>query len=81
MQKLVKHFDFSSIVIIAITLALFAAALWIKGLTHDMLLEAGVFLVSVKLILLGYKNSVRAQSVEHELGEIKALLNSMADAT
>jgi hypothetical protein len=41
-----------------LTLALFVAALFAKGFTHDLLLEAGVFLVSVKLILVAYKNSV-----------------------
>lgn len=50
-----KHFDFWSILVIALTLILFIAALIIKGLTHDLLLEAGVFLVSVKLILMSHR--------------------------
>lgn len=37
--------------VIALTFILFVAALFTKGFTHDLLLEAGVFLVSVKLIL------------------------------
>src|SRR5438045_2524576 len=48
------------IVVIALTLILFIVALFIQGLTHELLLEAGVFLVSVKLILMSYKNSVLA---------------------
>ncbi len=53
-----KHFDIGSLVIIAITFVLFAAALLTKGFTHDLLLEAAVFLVSVKLIVMAYKNSM-----------------------
>jgi hypothetical protein len=47
-------------VVIALTLILFVVALLIKGFTHDLLLEADVFLVSVKLILMSHKNSVLA---------------------
>jgi hypothetical protein len=53
-----KHFDFWSIVVIDLTLILFVVALFITGLKHDLLLETGVFLISVKLILMGHKNSV-----------------------
>jgi len=37
-------------------------ALFTKGFTHDILLEAGVLLVSVKLIIMAYKNSVYIES-------------------
>jgi hypothetical protein len=69
-----KHFDFWSIVVIALTLVLFAVALLIKGLTHDLLLEAGVFLVSVKLILMSHKDSVLAIETEKRLDQIYDLL-------
>ena len=69
-----KHFDFWSVVVIALTLLLFVMALLIKGLTHDLLLEAGVFLVSVKLILMGHKNSVLAIETEKRLDQIYDLL-------
>ena len=72
-----KHFDFWSMAVIGLTLVLFIAALIIKGLTHDLLLEAGVFLVSVKLILMSHKNSVLAIETEHRLEEIQALLKNM----
>lgn len=72
-----KHFDFWSILVIALTLILFIAALVIKGLTHDLLLEAGVFLVSVKLILMSHKNSILAIETEHRLEQIHALLRNM----
>jgi hypothetical protein len=47
-----KRFDPGSLLVIVITFILFVAALFTKGFTHDLLLEAGVFLVSVKLIIM-----------------------------
>jgi hypothetical protein len=69
-----KHFDLWSIVVIALTLILFVMALLIQGFTHDLLLEAGVFLVSVKLILMSHKNSVLAIETENRLDQIYDLL-------
>ena len=65
------HFDIGSIVIIVITLILFVTALFTKGFTHDLLLEAAIFLVSVKLIVMTYKNSVSNKKLLAELEEIK----------
>jgi hypothetical protein len=53
-----KHLDRSTQLTLAITLVLFVVALFEKGFTHDLLLEAAVFLVSAKLVLLSYKASV-----------------------
>ena len=69
-----KHLDVASVIVIIITFILFIVALFTKGFTHDLLLEAGVFLVSVKLIIMTYKNSTYIKSVENELQEIKGLL-------
>ena len=66
--------DPGSLVVMAITLVLFAGALFTKGLTHDLLLEAGVFLVSVKLIIMAYKKSASTEAVIRQLNEIKELL-------
>jgi hypothetical protein len=71
---MIKNIDTGSVFIIIITLILFGAALFTKGFTHDLLLETGVFLVSVKLIIMSYKNSVHSQKLEKELSEIKELL-------
>jgi hypothetical protein len=76
-----KHFDPWSIVVIGLTLILFIVALFLKGLTHELLLEAGVFLVSVKLILMSYKNSVLAVETEHRLEQIQTLLRTMANSS
>jgi len=69
-----KHFDEGSMIVIVITFVLFILALFTKGFTHDLLLEAGVFLVSVKLIMMAHKNSVNVESFRKELRKIKELL-------
>lgn len=71
-----KHFDTGSIVTIIITLILFVMALFFTGLTHDILLEAGVFLVSVKVIMLSYKASKGADDIQQQLREIRAILDT-----
>ena len=77
MPSMEKHFDLGSLLVILITLVLFVVALFIKGLTHDLLLEAGVFLVSVKLIIMGYKNSVATHELQERLGEIAVTLEQL----
>ena len=53
--------------VIAITLILFVGALFVKGFTHDLLLKTAVFLVSVKLIILSYRNSQGVVSIAKKL--------------
>ena len=69
-----SHFDPPTLIVIIVTFVLFTIALFVKGFTHDLLLEAGVFLVSVKLILMGYKQSVTNKMLMDELQEIKKRL-------
>ena len=71
-----KPFDIASLVVILVTFILFIVALFTKGFTQDLLLESGIFLVSVKLIMMSYRNSVYIKSIEDELKEIKGLLRS-----
>jgi len=59
-----NYFDMGSIFVVIITLILFIVALFTKGFTHDLLLEAGVFLVFVKLIIMAYHNSLNVKSKE-----------------
>ncbi|HVZ22117.1 MAG TPA: hypothetical protein VG871_13685 [Vicinamibacterales bacterium] len=67
-MPILRHLDIGSRITIAITSVLFVAALFIKGFGHGVLLEAAVFLVSVKLILMAYKsNAATAQMQEHLL--------------
>ena len=72
--KMKEHFDIGSFIVIVITFVLFIFALFTKGFTHDLLLEVGVFLVSVKLILMAYKNSVTSKELLSELNAIKKIL-------
>ena len=72
-----KHFDMGSLIVIVITFVLFSMALFFTGLTHDLLLEAGVFLVSIKLIIMAYKSSVSSLHLHQELEEIKSMLHEI----
>ena len=65
-----KHFDLGSTIVILITLVLFITALFFKGFTHDLLLEAAVFLVSVKLIISAYKASITTNEIKTKLENI-----------
>src|SRR4029077_7081896 len=49
-----RHLDRASSWVIVLTFVLFLAALLVKGFKHDLFLETGVLLVSVKLILNTY---------------------------
>lgn len=77
MANIRHYFDAGSLLVIFITFALFLAALYSTGFTHDLLLEAGVFLVSVKLILMSYKNAVASDKLHNELAEIRSLIQEM----
>ena len=67
-----KYFDLGSISVITITFCLFAIALFVKGFKHDLLIEAGVFLISVKLIIMAYKSSVSMKALEQKIDQIYA---------
>jgi hypothetical protein len=74
LKSLRNHFDPWSIVVVVLTFVLFLVALFVKGLTHDLLLETGIFLVSIKLILMSHKNSILAKHTEERLEIIVSLL-------
>lgn len=69
-----KHFDVGSLSVILITFILFVMALFTQGFTHDLFIEAGVFLVSVKLIIMAYRNTVNSKMMVRELAEIKVYM-------
>jgi hypothetical protein len=70
-----KHLDLGSFIVALITLFLFIAALFTKGLSHDLFLEAGVFLVSVKIIVMAYRNSLALSNLDAKLDTILAMLD------
>lgn len=65
-----------SILVILITFFLFCLALFLKGFSHDCLLECAVFLVSLKLILMNRKQSKLGTKMETRLEEILNTLRS-----
>jgi hypothetical protein len=79
MFGITKHIGTASLLIIVITFVLFALALFTIGLTHDLLLEAGVFLVSVKLILGSYRDSVFAGEMKTKLEALDSAVQRIAN--
>lgn len=77
LKKITDHLDTSSIIVAATTLILFISALFTKGLAHDFLLEAGIFLISVKLIMATYKISTMAKKLESQLNENTRILKEL----
>jgi Na+-translocating ferredoxin:NAD+ oxidoreductase RnfE subunit len=71
-----SYLDPLSIAVIVLTLVLFVIALFVNGFTHDLLQECGVFLVSVKLIMMSHKNGVSARLAEERLANIQSLLQN-----
>ena len=67
MIKPVKYLGRWSLGVIIVTLILFVAALFVKGFTHDLLLEAAIFLVSVKLITLSYQSNQGVEEINRKL--------------
>jgi hypothetical protein len=60
----------TSLLVILVTFILFVLALFSQGLTHDILLEAAVFLVSVKLIVMAYRDAKATDSLHKKLDTI-----------
>lgn len=77
MRNVIRHLEPGTLATIILTLVLFIVALFLKGLTHDMLLEAAVFLVSVKLMLLSYHTSVSTDSIQNKLDQIQHALHAL----
>jgi hypothetical protein len=73
-MKLFKSSDPWTTLVILLTVGLFGMSLAVKGFTHELFLEAGVFLVSVKLILMAGKNAAAEKRITHRLNQMKALL-------
>ena len=78
---MMKYFDPGIIIVIVITVLLFTVALFVKGFTNALLLEAGVLLVSIKLIMMAYRNSINYSDLKKDLNEIKRLLEEKSQNT
>ena len=77
MKNHTRYSDLASLATIVLTFILFFMALFYKGFTHDMLLEAGVFLVSVKLILMSHRQNASTAVIEKTLGEVNETLRQL----
>src|SRR5260370_38501379 len=73
-MKRSKSSDPWAVLTIVLSVGLFVLALFVKGFTHEMLLETGVFLVSVKLILMAKKNTETEYRLEEGLANIQEML-------
>jgi len=73
-MKVFKSSDPWAGVVIVLTVGLFGLSLAVKGFTHELFLDMGVFLVSVKLILMAARNAATEKRLEQHLHEIKELL-------
>ena len=71
------HLSWTELFVISLTIMLFIVALFVKGLTKDLLLEAGVLLVSVKLIIMNHKSAEHKEKIVKDLEEIKQILFKM----
>ena len=79
LENIKANLDLGSRLVIVITFALFVAALFVKGFGHDLLLEAGVFLVSVKLIIMAAKHGATDRELRQRLDQIEATLGEVRD--
>ncbi len=50
-----------------------------KGLTHDLFLETGVFLVSVKIIAMSYKNGLELKALSEKTDRVLVALERIAN--
>ena len=69
-----KYLDRGSWFVALLTLVLFIAALFVKGLSHDLFLEGGVFLVSVKIIAMSYKNGLELKALSEKTDRVLVAL-------
>ncbi|NLV20207.1 MAG: hypothetical protein GXY51_12075 [Bacteroidetes bacterium] len=70
-----KFIDLISLIVIAVTYIFFLLALFTKGITHYILPEAAVLLVSIKLIMIGHRATVHYIVIGKELKNIQLTLN------
>ena len=69
-----KIFDLGNTLVIALTFILFAIALFATGFTKELLLEAAVLLVSVKIIMMSRANRNSNKEIIMKLNEINEKL-------
>ena len=71
-RKIKPFVNLASFLTVAVTFALFIAAAVTKGITEELLLEAAVFLISVKLVIGNYKTHTELAAMRRELAALCA---------
>ncbi len=66
-RRLQRGIDVASWLTLIVTVGLFSISLFEKGFTHDILLEAGVFLVSIKLVLASHREQIETKTINRKL--------------
>lgn len=74
-----KYLSTVDLIVIIITFLLFITALFVKGLTQDILIEAGVLLISIKIIVMNYKIAVSNKAILEKLDEIRETMREKAN--
>jgi len=69
-----KWLDMASTFTLLVTVILFGFAASVHGLTHDLLLESAIFLISVKLVLSNHRNENYLKSIEDKLNSLEKKL-------
>jgi hypothetical protein len=72
-----KLLKLASSLVLGLTLVLFVAAAYLHGLSEELLLEAGVFLVSVKLVLSTQKSEIVVGELQEKLASMEAKLDAI----
>ena len=72
-----EKLDLGSTLVIAVTIGLFILAIFVKGISKDLLLEAGVLMVSIKLIMMSFKNASESHAIRQDLDRIVVLLEDL----
>jgi len=75
MKNLKENIDLFTFLVASITLVLFVVALFTKELLHDIIIEAAIFLISMKLILSMYKQSVISKRLEKRIMDIDSKID------
>jgi len=65
-----KKFDIGNTLVIVVTFTLFAIALFTTGFTKDLLLEAAILLVSIKIIMMHRANANSNKEILKKLDEL-----------
>lgn len=72
-----NNLDVSNTIVVVLTFNLFGIALFTTGFTKDLLLEAWVLLVSIKIIILGNSNKISNMEIIKKLDEIDKKLEEL----